>query len=344
MKLSASYKKHISEFITPGGTSRGVLTVKDSYIIEVFDELNPAIKGLGEVSIIKNLSIDAVDELEQIVGFVCDNLNGILPFYHTLLSNYPAVRFGLEMALLDLKNGGNQLYYPSKFTHEEAPIVINGLIWMGNLSFMMSQIEEKIAAGFGCLKLKIGANEHADELNLLKQIRNVFNVSQLEIRLDANGAYHSQDALAVLNEFAHYDIHSIEQPIKQGQWQVMAHICAKSPIKIALDEELIGITNRASQKELLELIKPHYIIIKPSLLGGFKASDEWIDVAQNLDIAYWITSALESNIGLNAISQWCYTKDVKMPQGLGTGKLFSNNFESPLYIREDKLFHQLMVR
>ena len=340
MSLTASYKKHVSEFITPGGTSRGVLTYKDSYIIEVFDDLNPKIKGVGEVSVINKLSIDAVDELEEMVDFVCRNINQIKAHLDTVLINFPAIRFGFEMALLDLQNGGKQIYFPSKFTSEEASITINGLIWMGDISYMISQIKEKIADGFGCLKLKIGANELTDELDLLKQIRDEFKASQLEIRLDANGAFEPKNALERLEQFSKYDIHSIEQPIKQGQWHEMAKLCSSSPIKIALDEELIGINNRVAQREMLRYIKPHYIILKPSLVGGFRASNEWIDIAQTLNIDYWITSALESNIGLNAISQWCFTKGVDMPQGLGTGKLFSNNFESPLYIKGDQLYHK----
>lgn len=340
MALKATYKKHISDFIVPGGTSRGVLSQKDSYIIEVYDESSPKISGVGEVSVIERLSIDAVVDLEIMVDFVCRNINHFATHYHLLLDRYPAIRFGLEMALLDLSNGGKRIYFESDFTKEKDSILINGLIWMGDINFMMAQIHDKIEDHYGCLKLKIGANDFESELNLLAEIRKNYPKEQLEIRLDANGAFAYDGALKKLDQIARFGVHSIEQPIKQGDWQEMANICAQSPVKIALDEELIGITNLAAQDALLKAIKPHFIILKPSLIGGFNACDVWIEKAHQNNINYWITSALETNVGLNAISQWSYTKKVNMAQGLGTGKLFSNNFECPLYLVGDKLFHK----
>ncbi len=338
MTLVATYKKHVSDFITPGGTSRGVLLQKDSYIIELIDDKTPTVKGLGEVSLINNLSIDAVSEIEQVMDFVCKNIIFFTLNNVQLLDKFPAVRFGLEMALLDLKNGGKQFYFESDFTKGKACIPINGLIWMGDIGFMMKQIQEKMEQKYSCLKLKIGANSFDSELTLLTEIRKSFSPSELEIRLDANGAFSHELALNRLDALSQFAIHSIEQPIKQGNWSTMADICIHSPIKIVLDEELIGVTNLVAQEQLLQTIKPHYIILKPSLLGGFVACEEWITMAKNQNIDYWITSALETNIGLNAIAQWCYTLGITLAQGLGTGKLFSNNFDSPLYLKGDKLY------
>ncbi len=337
MTLKATYIKHISEFITPGGTSRGVLSTKDSYILTVWNDENPTVKGIGEISIIEKLSVDAVDNLEDVVAFVSDNISFFADNYKSLLSGFPAVAFGVEMALLDLKNSGKKLYFPSNFTNGTDQITINGLIWMGDIDFMLLQIREKLAQHYRCLKLKIGANDFASEMNLLKAIRDEFTEDVLEIRLDANGAFDINNALNKLNKLVVFGIHSIEQPIKAGNWFELAKLCTSSPIKIALDEELIGVTNRVAQKQLLETINPAYIILKPSLLGGFNECEHWIKLSKEFGIDFWATSALETNIGLNAIAQWSYLNNSGMPQGLGTGKLFTNNFESPLQLNGDQL-------
>ena len=250
---------------------------------------------------------------------------------------YPSIYFGLEQAYLSLESESCFDLFPSNFSKGLDGISINGLIWMGDQAFMKEQIETKLKAGFTTLKMKIGAIDFKTELNLLEGIRQQFDSSELELRVDANGAFTKQDALVKLNQLQAFDIHSIEQPVKAGQWELMAELCKVSPVAIALDEELIGVYDNNQKRVVLKKIKPQYIILKPSLIGGFQGSKDWISLAEEMQIGWWITSALESNIGLNAIAQFCYTLQNPMPQGLGTGSLFTNNFESPLFIREGAL-------
>ncbi len=257
----------------------------------------------------------------------------------TDLSGFPAVRFGIETALRDLETGGNRVLYPSEFTRGTLGIPINGLIWMGNRRDMLQQISRKLAAGFRIIKLKVGALDFADELNVLEEVRTQFPAADLEIRLDANGAWAPGEALDKLNKLSEFAIHSLEQPIPAGTTEEMARICKASPIPVALDEELIGVSNSAEMKRLLEEIRPSYIILKPSLLGGITKSKEWIDLAETQGAGWWITSALESNIGLNAIAQWTATLDTDMPQGLGTGSLYENNIPSPLAVIQDRIHY-----
>ncbi|MEX2589784.1 MAG: o-succinylbenzoate synthase, partial [Chitinophagales bacterium] len=252
------------------------------------------------------------------------------------LENIPSVRFGLEMAERDLKNGGRRILFLSNFTEEKAAQQINGLIWMGEPEYMLQQIQDKLDLGFSCLKLKIGALDFEKELALLKNIRAHFSADQIEIRVDANGAFSTNEAFKKLERLANFDLHSIEQPIAPGQWDKMQELCKENIIDIALDEELIGVYG-TQKKELLEQIQPQYLILKPSMLGGFLACEEWIDLAKNQHIGWWATSALESNIGLSAIAQWTATKNNPLPQGLGTGQLYNNNFDSPLYLKGDQL-------
>ena len=271
---------------------------------------------------------------------------------------FPSIRFGLEMALIDLGmdgyveirgnkgntgNRGERILFPSDFTEGKDSIEINGLVWMGSFDFMRQQIIDKIESGFKCIKLKIGAMDFTEELNLIKSIRNEFSAKDIEIRVDANGAFKQTEALEKLNRLAEFGLHSIEQPIRQGFWDEMTNLCASSPLPIALDEELIGINEIKEKEKLLKTIRPQFIILKPSLLGGFKASEEWIDLAEKNNIGWWVTSALESNIGLNAIAQWTYTLKNKMPQGLGTGKLYLNNLDSPLKINNGKLNYRPQI-
>ncbi len=246
----------------------------------------------------------------------------------------------METALIDLKNQEQQgILFPSNFTSGTKGITINGLIWMGEKQFMFDQIKSKIESGYRCIKLKIGAISFAEEIALLDYIRSQFSASDIEIRVDANGAFMPKTALEKLNKLATFDLHSIEQPIKQGQEDEMAKLCELTPLPIALDEELIGIHTIDEKSKLLSTIQPQYIILKPSLVGGLAASEEWITIAENQNIDWWATSALESNIGLNAISQWVFTKSNPMPQGLGTGQLFINNIDSPLYLKADELYY-----
>jgi len=323
-------------FKFPAGTSRGVLLNKlSSFLILEKDGLS----GIGECSTIPDLSIDPVDSYSEKLDELCMLLNeGIHPDSIDL-DEYPSIAFGLETALLDLRAKGSRKLFPSSFTDGKSGIPINGLIWMGDKAFMQKQIKEKIKAGYHCIKLKIGANDFEPELEIIAAIRNEFSTSDMEIRLDANGAFHPDEAFEKLNKLSVYDIHSIEQPIHQHQFEAMREICSTSPIPIVLDEELIGV--KSSDKEsLLEKIKPAYIILKPSLLGGFNQSEEWIRLAEKHHVNWWITSALESNIGLNAIAQWTATLGSTLPQGLGTGQLYHNNIPSPLTIVNAKLFYR----
>ncbi len=335
--LKAFYKKYTLNFRQPSGTSRGILTQKDSWFIFIYDEKAPQTKGVGECSPLKGLSIDDRPDYEQKLNEVCETINDFQNHPDKGMNEFPSIRFGLETALLDFKQKGTKILFESDFTAGKDSIPINGLVWMGSFEEMKKQIQDKIKAGFHCIKLKIGAINFSDELSLLKLIRKEYGEPDLEIRVDANGAFKPEDALEKLKRLSEYRIHSIEQPIRQGQWEQMAGLCRLTPIPIGLDEELIGVSNITKKKELLNTILPQYIILKPSLLGGFLASKEWIDLADAMQTGWWVTSALESNIGLNAIAQWTYTLDNPLPQGLGTGQLYSNNFDSPLFVSEGKL-------
>ncbi len=336
--LKAAFKKYTLNFKRPSGTSRGILTQKDSWFIFVWDEFDPLIKGIGECGLLKGLSIDDRPDYGKKIIEVCNNIQNHQKYIDKGLKGFPSIRFGLEMALKDLHSKGRKILYDSSFTEGKDAIEINGLVWMGNFDFMKKQIIEKITSGFKCIKFKIGAIDFNKELELLNNIRKEFSINDIEIRVDANGAFLPEEAMDKLNCLSAYDLHSIEQPIKQGQWEKMAELCKKTPLPIALDEELIGISEIPQKTKMIESIKPQYIILKPSLVGGFKASEEWIELAEQNKIGWWVTSALESNIGLNAIAQWTYTLMNKMPQGLGTGQLYTNNFGSPLNIVKGKLY------
>ncbi len=324
--LEAKWEKITLKFKQPSGTSRGVLTTKDSWLINIWDCANPKIIGIGEASIIKSLSPDWSDTFEEKIDEVVKNINQYTSKENlSQFNTYPSIQLAIETALLDLKNGGESIIFPSDFTYKKAPIKINGLIWMGEKAFMLEQIKAKIDAGFTCIKLKIGAIDFNTELELLKYIRSTYSEKDIEIRVDANGAFMPNDAMYKLEELSKYRLHSIEQPIKPGHIDEMYELCKKTPLPIALDEELIGHYDFKSKESLLNAIQPQYIILKPSLIGGFSGTNDWIKLANDLNIDWWITSALESNIGLNAIAQYTYTKHNSLPQGLGTGQLFTNN-------------------
>lgn len=337
--MKASFTQHSLHFKQASGTSRGVLTKKETFLLEITEGDK---KGIGECALFRGLSADDVPEYEQKLQWLCENINLDFKVLIHELKGFPSMVFGLEQALENLKHGGD-LYFPSDFTEGKSSIKINGLIWMGSVDFMQKQIEEKLSQGFDCIKLKIGV-DWPSERAIIHQLRKQFPKEQLEIRVDANGAFDFHTAQKVLEELAALDIHSIEQPIKKsqikGQYQEMALLCADTLTPIALDEELIGITEYQDKKHLLETILPQYIILKPALVGGFSGTDEWIALAESLNIPWWITSALESNIGLNAICQYTFTKNNPMPQGLGTGALFTNNFESPLVLKGDQMWYQ----
>ncbi len=337
--LQAKFLPYVLHFKKPSGTSRGVLLERPVWFLIISAKDNPTVNGIGECAPLKDLSIDDLASFENILSQLCEDI----PNYQSWLANkfnrFPSIKFGLETALLDLQNSGQKILFESDFTQGEKSITINGLIWMGNHDEMKAQLEQKVAAGFRCIKMKIGAIDFEKELSLLKFIRSKFPKEQIELRVDANGAFSPKEALGKLDQLANLDIHSIEQPIKQGQREEMARLCKQTPLPIALDEELIGITTSDEKKNLLDEINPQYIILKPTLIGGFAESEEWIRLAEQKKIGWWITSALESNIGLNAIAQWTYTLKNPLPQGLGTGQLYTNNFESPLFLKRQELFY-----
>lgn len=333
--MVARHIKHILTFKFPAGTSRGVLYEKaSSYIL-----LNHSgTIGIGECATIPGLSTDCEQALIPKIEEICTQINnGTIP-KPTEILDFPAIAFGLEAALLDVQIKQTGLLFPSDFSSGKAGIPINGLVWMGSKAAMQRQIKDKISAGYRCIKLKIGALDFETEINLISNIRKEFSENDIEIRLDANGAFNTEDALHKLDVLSKFKIHSIEQPIKQGQTENMALICRNSPIAVALDEELIGLKSD-QKRELLETIKPAYVILKPSLLGGFSQSEEWIRIANDLQVKWWVTSALESNIGLNAIAQWTYTLQSDFHQGLGTGQIYNNNIPSPLEIKNATLFY-----
>ncbi len=335
--LQLSYTKHVLRFKRPAGTSRGVLTQKTSYYLLVRDSETPEITGIGECSTIKGLSPDPWDRYEETLEAVC---HGPEPPEYWLkggLDDFPSIRFGLETALLDRQKGGRRILFPSEFTQGRKGITINGLIWMGDADFMKQQIRDKLDAGFRCVKLKIGAIDFEKELALLRMVRLEHNEKELELRVDANGAFSAHEALEKLKRLSDFRIHSIEQPIRQGQWEEMARLCETTPVPVALDEELIGLKTMEEGQKMLQTIRPQYIVLKPSLLGGFSKSRQWMALAEQNGAGWWVTSALEGNIGLNAIAQWTFLTENPQPQGLGTGQLFTNNISSPLFIEGDQL-------
>ncbi len=337
--LKARYFKHTLNFKRPSGTSRGVLNTKESWFILVWNIDAPEVVGIGECGLLKGLSLDDVDNYEEKLKEVCNRVNEHETMLTGELNSFPSIQFGLEMALLDLNTKGSKQFIRSPFITSNTPISINGLIWMGEKEFMLEQIKSKLETGFRCVKLKIGAIDFEQELDLLKFIRNQFTEDDLELRVDANGAFTPENAIEKLKRLSELDLHSIEQPIKQGQIEEMAKLCDNPPFPIALDEELIAVTEKEAKHELLNQILPQYIILKPSLIGGIKGTNEWIEAAGELSIPWWITSALESNIGLNAIAQYTSSLGNPLPQGLGTGQLYTNNIDSPLEVIGDQLYY-----
>jgi len=334
--VKASYCKYILKFKNPSGTSRGVMTEKETWFIIL--EQNGR-KGIGECGILRGLSADDRPDYEERLRWVCDNIHLGEKALWEMLLEFPSIQFGVEMAFRSLESENPFLLFPSGFTNGIKSIPINGLVWMGKEAFMKEQIEQKIADGFHCVKLKIGAIDFAKELGLLRFIRENFTREEIEIRVDANGAFDANDALVKINQIAEFKIHSIEQPMQKNQHDSMAGLCKTTPIPIALDEELIGVFSKKEKERLLQKINPQFIILKPSFIGGFRGASEWISLAQKYNIGWWITSALESNIGLNAIAQWTFLQQNKMPQGLGTGGLFTNNFDCPLEVRNGELHY-----
>lgn len=336
--MTYEIEERVLHFKQPAGTSRGIYTTRKIWLVHLSDGERT---GVGECAPLPDLSCDAMaDELyEAKLRFFCEDLCRVGEIDVDSLRDYPSMLFGLETALINLRNG--DCLFDTAFSRGEEGIPINGLVWMGNYDEMLQRMEEKLEKGFRCVKLKIGAIDFEQELDLVKRIRERFSFHEVELRLDANGAFPYEEALYKLELLSQYAIHSIEQPIRQGQWSFMAELCRESPLPIALDEELIGVNDPEMKAHMLNIIKPRYIILKPSLHGGMAGCREWIDAARELGVGSWITSALESNIGLNAIAQYAsdvYGPQITMPQGLGTGQLFTDNIPMPLEIRGDMLF------
>lgn len=328
-------------FKQPAGTSRGVYTERRIWLVTVTDG---SAVGIGECAPLPKLSCDDIPNYAEVLRHFCDEVERTGEIPYEALRDYPSMLFGLETALYEVrrkKEEGRDVLFDTPFSRGEVGIPINGLVWMGTFDEMRERIEQKLEQGFRCVKLKIGAIDFDAELELIKQIRGRFSHHEVELRVDANGAFRFDEALYKLELLSQYALHSIEQPIKAGQWANMAELCRESPLPIALDEELIGVNDPEQKRQMLNIIKPRYIILKPSLHGGMMGVREWVDIARDMGIGSWITSALESNIGLNAIAQLCsdiYGDAIKMPQGLGTGQLFTDNIPMPLEIRGDQLW------
>lgn len=334
--MEATWLRYRLDFRFTAITSRDRLSCKDTYYIKVHDPRSGA-TGIGEAGLFRGLSPDDLPGYEERLGKACRDIDRYATQGTGELAEWPSIRFGIETALADLRGGGRRMLYDTSWSRGETAMTTNGLIWMGDKATMRERVDAKLAEGFSCIKIKIGGIDFGQELELLSYLRSM--APEVEIRLDANGAFAPSTALGSLDKLARFGIHSIEQPIRQGQWEEMARICRESPIPIALDEELIGLHDPDSRRRMLDTVRPAYIILKPTLTGGFEASDQWIDLARERGIGWWATSALESNIGLNAIAQWVATHNPSMPQGLGTGQLYHNNIPSPLILRGESLYH-----
>ncbi|NGY38734.1 o-succinylbenzoate synthase [Flavobacterium sp. XN-5] len=335
--MKATYHKYMLDFKRPSGTSRGVMTEKETWFLVL--EKGGKI-GVGECGILRGLSVDDRPDYEEKLQWTCANIHLGKDQLWEVLIEFPSIQFGVEMAFQSLQSETPFLLFPSAFTEGNKSIQINGLVWMGEADFMKQQIEEKLAQGFTCVKLKIGAIDFDKELQLLRYIRQHFTPEQVEIRVDANGAFTVNEALDKLIQLSEFKLHSIEQPILKNNTDSMSELCKTTPFPIALDEELIGVFSFEEKERLLQKIKPQYIILKPSFIGGFRGTQEWISLAEKYQIGWWITSALESNIGLNAIAQWTFLQANLMPQGLGTGALYTNNFDCPLEVSEGQLWYK----
>ena len=348
MSLKATVSERTLHFKQPAGTSRGVYTTRKSWFVHLYDGER---EGVGECAPLPDLSCDARPDYAEVLEKMCEEFCQTGEINYERWRDYPSMLFGLETALLSLRSHlspltshPSPLLFDTAFSRGEVGIPINGLVWMGSYEEMLKRMEEKLEKGFRCVKLKIGAIDFEQELDLIKRIRERFSFHEVELRLDANGAFPYEEALYKLELLSQYAIHSIEQPIRQGQWAYMAELCRELPLPIALDEELIGVNDPEMKRHMLNIIKPRYIILKPSLHGGMQGCREWIEAARDMGIGSWITSALESNIGLNAIAQFAsdvYGDDIRMPQGLGTGQLFTDNIPMPLEIRGDRLWRMV---
>ena len=349
MPLNIVFKPHLLLFKKEAGTSRGVMTQRNSWILKVTDSDQPGVEGYGECGPLPGLSVDDIPDFKEQLTSVCELFNQldleVFPFNLSIIleqivpEHLPSVKFGMEMALLDFMNGGKRIICKNEFSSGKKGILMNGLIWMGSFENMLEQVDQKLEQGFSTLKMKVGAIDFEQELQVLSFIRSRFSKDAITLRVDANGAFKPDEVYEKLMRLSEFDLHSIEQPVRAGQHALMAEICLSSPIPVALDEELIGIFDYREKFALLKKTQPPFIILKPTLLGGFQHTREWIEIANRLNIGWWVTSALESNIGLNAIAQFTADFNNPLPQGLGTGQLYHNNFQSPLSIKNGHLFY-----
>ena len=343
MSLKALFVKRLFHFNFDARTSRGPMKDKTSWFVKIWEETNPQLFGIGECGPLPGLSPDARPDFEDVLSdclkkvdtfasadALAQELNTVIP------NGFPSLTFGIETALADLANGGQMRIFENNFS-KGMPIPINGLVWMGDFDFMLNQIGQKIADGFSCIKLKVGSLDFDKECNLLAHIRNQFSKTDITIRLDANGAFSPSDALLRLDRLAEFDIHSIEQPVNAGLPE-MKDICSRSPIPIALDEELIGVEGLHDKTKMIEGLQPGFLVLKPTLHGGFSGCAEWIQLAERSGTGWWVTSALESNIGLNSICQFTANYNLKLAQGLGTGMIYENNIASPLTVSHGTIF------
>lgn len=335
-RLRSTWCRYVLDFNFEARTSRGSMLQKETFFIKLWYEDAPELYGIGECALFRGLSCDDVADYEQRLDMLCRHINAT-GVTHMDIRDYPSICFGLETAARDLNNGGCRKVFDGSWIEGRSSIIINGLVWMGSKNEMRRRIDEKLEAGFRCMKMKIGGVAFDDELRLLEFIRKNYDRDVLTLRLDANGAFTPENALNRLESLSKFGVHSIEQPIKAGQWDAMRRIAAESPIDIVLDEELIGLNDNDSRRRMLDAIMPRYIILKPALCGGFSGATEWIGLAEERSIGWWVTSALESNIGLNAIAQWTASLKPSMPQGLGTGMLYTNNIVSPMFLDGDRL-------
>lgn len=338
MGYSVALQPHTLQFRKPVGTSRGIYTLREVWYLHLRSSQYPTRVGIGECAPLPGLSKELTPQFPQKLIELCQSIEGKETLDINSFRAYPSFIFAIETALQHLKQGSFALW-DSPFARGETGIKINGLIWMGEKREMLRQIKDKLEQGYSCIKLKIGAINFEDELDLLRYIRSHFSPQEIEIRVDANGAFSPDNVRQRLEQLSRYSLHSIEQPIQTKQWELLAHLCATSPLPIALDEELIGHNTIEEKRELLHRISPQFIVLKPSLHGGFSGCDEWVQLASDKNIGWWATSALESNIGLNAISHWCFSQKALVPQGLGTGLLFTENIPLPLSIIGDKLWY-----
>ena len=332
--MTAHFSKHVLDFTFNAGTSRGVMKQRPTWFLTITDGKKT---GIGECAPIEGLSIDLLDTFDAKLQWVCDNIDLGFAVLYDALEAYPSIRTGLEMAFISLKGDHPHSLFLNPFSKGKAGIPINGLIWMDSADKMEAQIQKNIKAGYKCVKMKVGAINTAEEIAIIERIREKYEPWEMEIRLDANGAFSEDNVWDILDELVQLEIHSIEQPVKDKA--LLQKLCAESPVPIALDESLIGIHSMEDKEALIEEMLPDYIVIKPSLVGGFRAAEDWISLAEKNGIGWWVTSALESNVGLNAIAQWLGNYPLRIHQGLGTGQLYKNNIESPLQIKKGKLFY-----